>query len=87
MSFQYVCLCPEQTRFYVQCCECVSVYLAATGIHFVYGSDESRVAGLDELNLSSDIGLRVGAHQEVVLTPFLTGQTSFRLDHSVDPPN
>lgn len=65
----------------------VSAYLTPSGVHLVNGSPQYRGWGLYQLHLSAHVALHVGAHQEIVLPPFLGGQTSFRLDDSVDTSN
>lgn len=64
-----------------------SVYLTPSGVHLVNGSPQYRGRGLDQLHLCAHVALHIGAHQEIVLPPFLSGQTSFGLDDSVDASN
>lgn len=66
---------------------CELVYLAPAAVHFINGSPECRIAGFDQLHLRPDIGLHIRAHQKVVLTPFLAGQTRLGLDHCVNATN
>lgn len=64
-----------------------SVYLTPSGVHLVNGSPQYRGRGLDQLHLCTHVALHIGAHQEIVLPPFLGGQTSFGLDDCVDASN
>lgn len=64
-----------------------SVYLTPSGVHLVNGSPQYRGRGLDQLHLRTHVALHIGAHQEIVLPPFLGGQTSFGLDYGVDASN
>lgn len=64
-----------------------SVYLTPSGVHLLNGSPQYRGRGLDQLHLCTHVALHIGAHQEIVLPPFLTGQTSFGLDDGVDASN
>lgn len=48
-----------------------SAYLTPSGVHLVNGSPQYRGRGLDQLHLSAYVALHVGAHQEIVLAPFL----------------
>lgn len=59
-------------------------YLAAAGVHLLNGSLHDGVGGLDELHLGAHVALHVGAHQEIVLPPFLRSEASFGLDDRVD---
>lgn len=64
-----------------------SAYLTPSGVHLVNSSPQYRGRGFDQLHLSAHVALHVGAHQEIVLPPFLGGQASFRLDDGVDASN
>lgn len=64
-----------------------SVYLTPSGVHLVNGSPQYRGRGLDQLHLRTHVALHIGAHEEIVLPPFLGGQTSFGLDDGVDASN
>lgn len=66
---------------------CMWQYLTPTGVHLVNGSLQHGVGGLDQLHLSAHVALHVRAHQEIVLPPFLRGQTGFGLDDGVDASN